>query len=261
MESPHEYKLALETLAAHLQLKRYSPSTIRTYRYMFRDFLKYTYPIPLFKITDDHIKSYHLHLVTERKVSRSYQNQSINSIKFYLEQVLDREKQTFLLQRPKKEERLPQVLSQGEIARLLSSIPNLKHKAILSTIYSAGLRRSEVINLKLTDIKGDQMQIIVRGAKGQKDRITILSKSLLGLLRLYYIKYRPVKYLFESPTGSLYSSSSIRMILKRGLLRAGIQKPATVHSLRHSFATHLLENGTNLRYIQTLLGHTSSRTT
>jgi len=247
--------------AQKLELMRYSESTCRTYCWLFRDFLRYIYPKPIFQMTQTDIMDYHLHLVHDKKVSRSYQNQSINALKFYLERVLGYEREVYALERPKKVQKLPLVLSQQEVARLLSHVPNLKHKAILSTIYSGGLRRSEVIGLLVTDIESDQMRIRIRGAKGQKDRMTLLSKSLLTVLRAYYKSYKPGTYLFEGPDGRPYSGSSIRMILNRALKRASIGKPATVHTLRHSFATHLLENGTNLRYIQTLLGHTSAKTT
>lgn len=256
-----EYQYALTRLVQKLEIQRYSDSTCRTYYHMFRDFLRYTFPKPLHDLGKEDVMDYQLYLVRDRGVSRSYQNQSINSIKFYLEQVLGYDRQIFSLERPKKQQKLPLILSQEEVGRLISQMENLKHKAILSTVYSAGLRRSELINLQVRDIRSDQMQIHVRAAKGQKDRMTILSTSLLDTLRAYYMKYKPVTYLFESPEGLPYSASSVRKILKRGLKKAKIDKPATIHTLRHSFATHLLENGTNLRYIQTLLGHNSAKTT
>ncbi len=256
-----EYDSAMFRFARTLQTHRYSESTSKTYFYMFKDFLNYTSPKPLHYIGKEEILNYQLHLVHDREVSRSYQNQSINAIKFYLEKVLGHDRQTFELERPRKERKLPLVLSQEEIARLLGSVKNLKHKTILTTIYSAGLRRSEVINLQIRDVLSDQMQLVVRNGKGQKDRLTVLSRELLQLLRQYYVEYRPKQFLFEGPDGGPYSASSIRKILSRALKRANIQKPATVHTLRHSFATHLLENGTNLRYIQTLLGHGSPKTT
>lgn len=256
-----EYEYALTDFVKKLQIRRYSESTCRVYYFMFRDFLRHQYPTPLHQLGKEDIIDYQLYLVNDRKISRSYQNQSINAIKFYLESVLGHDRQLFKLERPKKQRRLPIILSQEEVSRLLKSVVNLKHQAILTTIYAAGLRRSELLTLEISDIRSDQMQIHVRNGKGQKDRITILSKELLSLLRTYYKAYKPVKYLFEGPDGNKYSESSVRMILKRALRLAKIRKPITVHSLRHSFATHLLENGTNLRYIQTLLGHSSAKTT
>lgn len=255
-----EYRQALDALVQKLEVRRYSISTIKTYRYMFREFLKYVYPMPLHRVNKEDIMSFQQMLV-KRGVSRSYQNQSINALKFYLEQMLGNEKQLYELERPQKERKLPTVLSQEEVARVLSAIPNLKHKAILCAIYSCGLRRSELINLKVSDIRSDQRQIHLHGAKGAKDRMVMLSDSLLVLLRKYYQVYRPKEYLFEGQSGGPYSASSIRKILDRALKRAKISTSATVHTLRHSFGTHLLENGTNLRYIQTLMGHGSPKTT
>ncbi|MEQ9263569.1 MAG: tyrosine-type recombinase/integrase, partial [Owenweeksia sp.] len=143
----------------------------------------------------------------------------------------------------------------------LTSTSNLKHRAILTTIYSAGLRMGEMTGLKIGDIDSEGMRIWIRSGKGDKDRISVLSPQLLELLRNYFIKYRPKKFLFEGADGNPYSASSVRKILQRSVAKAGIAKSVRPHTLRHSFATHLLENGTNLRYIQTLLGHTSAKTT
>lgn len=165
------------------------------------------------------------------------------------------------IDRPNKEQKLPLVLSESEISRLFDAVTNIKHKAILVTIYSCGLRISEVLELKLTDIQSDRDLVLVRGAKGRKDRATLLAPTTLKLLRSYYEGYRPKVFLFEGSPGVRYSPKSVSNILKRGLAKAGIDKDATPHTLRHSFATHLLENGTDLRFIQTLLGHSSSRTT
>ncbi len=206
-------------------------------------------------------KRYIYHLVSKRKVSTSFQNQAINAIKFYYEKVLGRKKIFVQIDRPRKELRLPKVLSKEEVKLIISCIHNIKHKAIISLIYSAGLRLSEVINLKIEDIHSSQGLIFVRGGKGKKDRTTLLAKSLLPLMRQYYLEYRPKVYLFEGSFGEMYSGSSIQKVFKRALLRSKIKKTATIHTLRHSFATHLLENGTSLRYIQEFLGHSSSKTT
>ena len=256
-----EYQLALKMFTQKLEVLRYQPSTCSSYQYMFRDFLKYTYPKRLHQVTKELIMQYQQDLINRRNVSASYQNQSINAIKFYLEKVLGHDRQYFDLERPKKRNRLPTVISEEEVVRIFQQITNVKHKILLMTIYSAGLRISEALSLKIADIDSDHMRIWVRDGKGQKDRITVLSKSLLVILRQYYIEYKPKNYLFESYDGRQYSASSVRKVLHRAVAKAGIRKHVKVHTLRHSFATHLLENGTNLRYIQTLLGHTSSRTT
>ena len=200
-------------------------------------------------------------MVTDRKVSASYQNQAINAIKFYYERVLGSKRKFYFIERPNKEKTLPVVLNTDEIKQILNVTENLKHKTILALIYSAGLRISECINMKIKDIDSKRMQIRISQSKGKKDRYTLLSQKTLVLLRSYFLEYKPKDYLFESPTLEQYSASSIQAIFRASCAKAKITKKATVHTLRHSFATHLLENGTDLRYIQSLLGHESSKTT
>ena len=153
------------------------------------------------------------------------------------------------------------VLSEQEVSDVLNATHNIKHKAILMTIYSAGLRISEAIALKIKDIDSQRMQIRVEQSKGKKDRYTLLSSKTLEILRQYFVMYHPAQWLFEGPNGTPYSDRSIQAILKHSVAKTGIKKKVTVHTLRHSFATHLLEHGTDLRYIQVLLGHESSKTT
>ncbi len=255
------YRLSLELMQQKLLLKNYSEHTIKTYIHMFRQFLKYLYPIPLHQVNKTHITKYHLWLVRDRNVSASYQNQSINAIKFYIEKVLKHPVTVYELERPTKHKTLPKVLSLVEVHQIIEATRNLKHRTILSIIYGSGLRISECINLKIIDIDSSSMRIWVRNAKGKKDRVTLLSNGLLKLLRDYYKIYRPKKWLFEGQTKQQYSPSSIRQFFNRAKIKALGNSSATVHTLRHSFATHLLENGTNLRYIQKLLGHSSSKTT
>ncbi|NQZ77684.1 MAG: tyrosine-type recombinase/integrase [Ekhidna sp.] len=259
--SANDYQMALSMLESKIKLMRYSDATLRTYRYMFREFLKFVYPKRLYHITHTDIYRYQSYIVSEKSCSRSYQNQSINAIKFYLEHVLGQEKQVFALERPKKIAKLPEVLSADEVAKILLNTNNLKHKAMLTTLYSAGLRIGEMLSLKLGDIDSDHMRIWVREGKGCKDRLTTLSPHLLALLRVYYQSYKPAVYLFEGPDAKPYSASSVRKVLTRAAKEAGIVKRVKPHTLRHSFATHLLEQGTNLRYIQSMLGHTSAKTT
>ncbi|MEP2774143.1 MAG: site-specific integrase [Fulvivirga sp.] len=255
------YQNTIISIDRELLAARYSASTRRTYLGMFREFLKFTYPKPLHSITRDDILEFQHYLVDVRKVSRSYQNQSINAIKFFSEKVLGREREYYDLKRPKKANKLPVVFNKSEVQRLLAAVDNLKHKAILSTIYASGLRMSEVLNLKIADIDSANHRILINDAKGAKDRITLLSEGQLALLRAYYKQYKPKVWLFESYGDKQYSASSVRKVFHRAKKRAGITKQATVHTLRHSFATHLLENGVNLRHIQVLLGHGSSKTT
>ncbi|KQC12099.1 MAG: integrase [Desulfuromonas sp. SDB] len=245
--------------------KRYSKNTIKTYCNYFKDFLNYFEVLneveKIQDVTTSQINSYILELINTKNISASQQNQRINAIKFYYEKILGREKQYYDLHRPKKEHKLPKVLSKNEVKSILKSCDNIKHKSILMLIYSAGLRRSELFNLSISDIDSERMVINIKGAKGKKDRISLLSENLLTLLRDYYKKYKPEKYLFEGQNGGKYSPTSVANILKKAALKAGIRKTVTPHMLRHSFATHLLEQGTDLRYIQELLGHNSSKTT
>jgi len=245
-----------------LQRLRYSDSTIKTYSKYFRDFKAAFKNIDIDDLGPEEINDYLSDLISERKMSTSQQNQRINSIKFYYEKVLLREKLYYKIDRPRKESKLPKVLSKREIKDIISNCNNLKHKCILSVIYSAGLRRNELINLKLTDIISDRGLICIQAAKGKKDRYTLLSKELTQSLRLYYKEYQPQIWLFEGvKPGTQYSASSIVNILKRSCYKSKISRRITPHMLRHSFATHLLEQGTDLRYIQSLLGHSSPKTT
>lgn len=177
------------------------------------------------------------------------------------EKVLGRPLRTYYVQRPKKERVLPNVLSEEEVATILKCAENLKHKAMLSLIYSSGLRLGELINLTIHDIDSKRMLIIIKQGKGKKDRVSLLSVKVLEILREYFKKYKPKDYLFEGQFGEQYSPTSVQKVFKIAKQKAGIKKKATVHTLRHSFATHLLEHGTDLRYIQSLLGHQSPKTT
>lgn len=244
-----------------LQQKRYSKSTIKTYTSYFRQFQDYFANYDLKQISVDQINSYIVELINEHSISPSQQNQRINAIKFYYEKVLGRAKEYYKVERPRKERKLPTVLSKQEVHLLLNLIDNLKHKCILTTIYSAGLRRSELIHLKVEDIDSQRRLIKIRGAKGKKDRYTLLSDKLIELLRKYYRVYSPKEWLFEGQNGGEYSTTSVAKIFKAAVKKAGIKKHITPHSLRHSFATHLLEQGTNLRYIQEILGHENPKTT
>ncbi|MEQ9231983.1 MAG: site-specific integrase [Cyclobacteriaceae bacterium] len=256
-----QYEVAVELMKTKLEVVRYSPSTVSSYMSQFMQFLNFVHPKPLAQLSKADVLRYHAHLIRNRKISRSFQNQSINAIKFYIEHVLGHDRQHFQLERPIKQKRLPVVLSKEEVLKILRNTENLKHKTILATIYSAGLRMAEVKALKPADIDSAHMRIWVREGKGAKDRATVLSDQLLLVLRVYFRQYRPKVYLFEGPGGGQYSATSIRKVLGRSVRKSGIVKRVTPHTLRHSFATHLLEGGTNLRFIQELLGHTSSKTT
>ncbi|HEY6913223.1 MAG TPA: site-specific tyrosine recombinase/integron integrase [Paludibacter sp.] len=253
-ECPQEFIAKLKEL-------RYSKNTLETYKHMFEEFINYYRETEIADITDKMIVDFLRYLVNERNISGSYQNQSINAIKFYFERVLGGQRKIYTIDRPRKEKMLPEVLSEEEVVQLLNATENLKHKAILMTIYSAGLRVSELTNLRIKDIDSDRMQIRVEQAKGKKDRYTLLSNTALEILRKYVKEYKPKEWLFEGAKGEKYSTSSIQANLKIAVEKAGLKKSITVHTLRHSFATHLLEAGTDIRYIQSLLGHSSGKTT
>jgi len=244
-----------------LSVLRYCPTTVRIYSECFREFINYFPGRKIEEITKEEIMTYQRYLVEERCISTSYQNQAINAIKFFFEKVLKGARETYYIERPRKERCLPAVLSEEEVRKIIQSIDNLKHRCMILTAYSAGLRVGELLNLKIVDIDSDRMLINVRQGKGRKDRVTILSVKLLGMLRQYYRQYHPYRYLFEGVAGGKYGVRSIQNILRRATERAKIQKRVTMHTLRHSFATHLLEHNTDLRYIQELLGHVNPKTT
>lgn len=256
-----DYRTCPDSFLLKLKELRYSEHTIETYKSCFEEFINFYQRYEISLIDEAMIIDFLRYLVTERKVSVSYQNQAINAIKFYYERVLGGQRKVYYIDRPQADKLLPVVLSEDEVAAILNATFNLKHKAILMTIYSAGLRVGEAVRLCINDIDSKRMQIRVVQSKGRKDRYTLLSKKTLDMLRSYFMAYHPKKWLFEGPDGGPYSDSSIQAILKSAANRAGIKKRITVHTLRHSFATHLLENGVDLRYIQSLLGHSSSKTT
>lgn len=257
---PMGYRACPEEFYQKLELKHYSLNTARTYINKFEKFINTFKNIPLVEIDELQIKAYLQSLVIDGK-SEAYINQMLNSIKFYYEVVLGMPNRFYAIERPRKKEKLPKVISLQEVQQLINVTSNLKHRCIISLLYSAGLRRAELLNLKVTDIDSQRMVINVIQGKGNKDRLTILSPVVLKDLRSYFKEYRPQEYLFEGMNGGPYSGQSVGKIINNAAKRARITKHITPHMLRHSFATHLLESGTDLRYIQVLLGHSSSRTT
>lgn len=255
---------ALDKYVELLILKQYSNSTLRTYRSEFFQLLKEIRQVHVDTLTIDDIKRYMRYCFVKHKISEATANSRINAIKFYYESVLGRAKMFIELPRPKKPIKLPNVLGEMEVGRLFRAVQNLKHKAILFTAYSAGLRVSEVVTLQLNHIDSDRMQILVKCAKGKKDRYVSLSPLVLDVLRSYLLKsrQRPVKYVFEGITpGICYSIRSAEEIFNKAKAIAQINKDITFHGLRHSFATHLLEKGIDVKYIQELLGHFNIKTT
>jgi len=240
-------------------LKKYANNTIKVYVCCFERFINY-FEADLDTLTVQDIRIYLRYLV-DKGSSNSYINQAINSIKFYFEIVMGMPHAYYDVERPRKEKKLPVVLSKEEVQEMLRVTKNIKHKCIIGLLYSSGIRRSELLQLQLDAIDSSRMMIHIKDAKGNKDRYTLLSKTLLKDLRLYFKTYRPENYLFESPTRQPYSGSSVGIVVREAGKRAKIAKRVTAHVLRHSFATHLLEAGTDIRYIQMLLGHNSTRTT
>ncbi|GAB2493542.1 tyrosine-type recombinase/integrase [Algoriphagus taiwanensis] len=252
---------ALRQLRQKLTLKAYSPSTLGNYATAFAKFLRFFEQRELTSITKEEIEGFVYHQINKYKISESAQNSLINAIKAYYEHVLGKPREYYEIQRPKASQTLPNILSKEEIAGIIQATSNLKHKTILLTIYSAGLRISEAVRLRIRDVHSDEGYLFIKGSKNKKDRKTVLSPILLGELRRYYRQYKPSYWLFEGQEGGQYSVKSIQNIFRVAVQKSGANPWATVHTLRHSFATHLLQSGTNLRMIQVLLGHASSKTT
>ncbi|MCZ4696494.1 recombinase [Ancylomarina euxinus] len=259
-KTPKTYRRCPEDFLLKLELRKYALNTARVYISCFEAFINTYKEVDLLDIDEENIQSY-LQLLIHQQKSDSYINQSINAIKFYYEVVLGMPNRFFSIERPRKSQALPKVLSKEEIGLMIKSTKNIKHRCIISLLYSAGLRRGEVLNLKMADIDSKRMVINVLKGKGLKDRNSLLSQSVLVDLRKYFEEYKPQKYLFEGLSGQQYSPTSIGKIVTEAAHKAGIKKRVTPHMLRHSFATHLLESGTDLRYIQVLLGHSSTSTT
>jgi integrase/recombinase XerD len=246
----------------YLQSKRYSANTIKVYTETLRVFLRYFTNKTIEEISNEDLIAFNNDYILKNNFSSSYQNQLVNAVKLYYSAIQQKRIDVELVHRPRREKTLPNVLSKEEVKKLLNASTNLKHRTMLSLIYACGLRRSELLNLTFKDIQADRLIITIRQSKGKKDRIVTLSPMLLVELRQYYLQFRPLKYLFEGKiVGEKYSARSLEEILKKACKTAKINKPVTLHWLRHSYATHLLERGTDLRYIQELLGHSSSRTT
>ncbi len=253
----------LKLFMEHLLLHAYSKNTISTYKNEFAQLLQLLGNKPVESLQPQHLQRYMLWCVN-KGLSENTMHSRLNAMKYYYEQVLNRKKFFFDLPRPKRPLLLPKVLNESELARLFNALVNKKHKAMLFTAYSAGLRVSEIVNLKLIDIDSKRMQVFISCAKGKKDRYVNLSPVLLDILRKYISERipNPRVYLFESgQTGGAYPCRTVQQIFTNAKQAAGIGKEVGIHSLRHSFATHLLESGVDLRQIQVLLGHGSSKTT
>lgn len=254
-------RAALVRFVETLTLKGYSPNTIRTYKNEFVLFLGILKNNAVDSLDAAKIRSYLLYCIQTLKLSENTIHSRMNAIKFYYEQVLHREQLFLEIPRPKKAQILPKVISIQEIKRLFLVTTNLKHNTMLKLCYGMGLRVSEIVNLKITDIDSQRMQVFIEQAKGKKDRYVNLPDSILLQLREYFKLYKPKKYLFEGQYGEQYSKRSAQQVFKNAMNKAKINKVIGIHGLRHSFATHLLEKGTDIKFIQEILGHNDIKTT
>lgn len=244
-----------------LKLKGYSGNTFRVYCNELLHYFAFLEDKSAVLANEIDIKKYLIYCIEVSQLKENTLHSRINAIKFYYEKVLFKEKLFLEIPRPKKHRILPKSLNKDEVKAILSNTKNLKHNTILKICYGLGLRVSEITNLKVEHIDSKSMTVLIERAKGKKDRYANLPESILNQLRNYYIEYKPKEYLFEGQYGGQYSSRSVQSVFKESLLKSGIRKKVGVHSLRHSFATHLLENGTDIRFIQELLGHNDIKTT
>jgi len=257
MQKAHLLKSAKQKLL----IRNYSERTVASYLSAINHFASWLIIEKVTKVNDEIVENYLYDLKKNKKRSISSMKQTVAALKFIFVDVLNKPIPSSLEIRFRIEEKIPVVLSELEVTRILNSVINLKHKVILMTIYSSGIRLNELLSLQVQDIDFDRNLIVVKMGKGNKDRQSVLSQSLKCILLQYLKKYQPSKYVFEGQKGGRYSASSVQSIMKKAVKNSGIKKHATVHTLRHSFATHLLENGTDIRFIQELLGHKRLETT
>lgn len=257
-----ENKEALQQFTRQLALKAYSQSTIRTYTNEFAQFLNTIRDKPAKDFSVSRLKDYFQYCHTKLHLSENTLHSRINAMKFYYEQVLKREKFFWEIPRPKKQAILPKVISKERIADLINSIENIKHKTIIMLAYACGLRVSEVVSLKVKHIDGHRKTIFIEKAKGKKDRVVSLNPNMLIMLREYYKQYQPGDYLFEGQFENKHiTERSMQQVIQKAKRKAGIRQEGSMHMLRHSFATHLLDKGIDVVFIQKLLGHNNIKTT
>ncbi len=244
-----------------LQQKAYSSQTIKTYLQEFTQFLAILKNTPANTFTNDRINNYFHYCIMQLQLSESSVHSRINAVKFYYEKVLGLNKLTLNIVRPKKAQQLPKCYSLQEVIAILQTVNNAKHYLILSLCYGTGIRLSEILNIKIADINTDRKTIFIERAKGKKDRYVNLPQSSINHISDYITKYTPTQYLFEGQFGGQINCRTVQLIFQQAKAKANIQKPGGIHTLRHSFATHLHESGTDINIIQKLLGHNDIKTT
>lgn len=251
----------LDDFVQLMQIKRYSYSTIASYKNAILKIINAFPNSDISELSKRQIEEFINFQVTHQQISRAYQKQLLGALKLFYNDFFGKNYNLFYLYPDRREYKIPEILSMDEVKLLIDNIANIKHKAIISCLYSAGLRLEEVLNLKIEDIDSKNMLIKIHSGKGNKDRNVVLSEKLLSILRKYYKSHKPKEFLFEGQSGGKYSASSVQSIMKQALKNAGINRRATPHTLRHSYASHLLESGTDIRVIQEILGHNSIKTT
>ena len=256
-----QYEAAVTALEQTLLLRRLATETIKSYKNCFRQFIIYYNDTKPSLLTRKQIDNYIVYRIKKGRFSESQQNQVLSALKWFYAETVQQEQKVENIIRPKNPQKLPHVFTQSEVTSLLNALTNIKHKCILALIYSAGLRLGETTRLTVWDLQPEKGRLFIRAGKGKKDRYTILSPNVWAKLQEYIDIYKPVEWLFEGQTGGQYSKRSIQAVFTDAKLISLVNPHGTVHTLRHSFATHLLEKGLDLRYIQDLLGHESSKTT
>ena len=260
--SEKKHLFDLENFRSWLQANRYSENTIKSYTDGMNVLANYYSELKPEELTNKHLIEFFRDYAYKKNLSVSWQRLIINALKLYFQRIENRTLNLDEVVRPKKDKLLPNVLDKQEIEKMLRLTVNIKHRSMLALIYACGLRRSELLNLLPAHVNSDRGILEIKKAKGRKDRIAPIPPSMIEMLRAYFLQYRPTKWLFEGQNpGEQYSGRSLAQVLDQAVARAKINKPVTLHWLRHSYATHLLESGVYIRYIQELLGHKSSKTT
>lgn len=258
---PEAVKDKLREFRKWMEQHRYSEQTIRNYLNHLSQFFVYLGDVDIKTVTAEDVIRFNHDVIIKHKLSISYQRVVTGAIKLFYSHFFDHKMDIDRLDRPFREKTLPMVLSKEEVQQILKSIDNLKHKTMLSTIYSCGLRRGELLGLKMVDLDRNRNLIRIVQGKGRKDRYVPFSEKLKGMLDEYYLAYKPKVYVFEGQSGGQYAARSIAKVLEHAVAKSGVEKKVTLHTLRHSYATHTLDGGTDLRYIQEILGHSSPKTT